>query len=140
MHTYLAAASCLFAVYIAYYFLSIALASRRHAQDAARLGCKPPLRRDHTLPLGIDLVQKVVKADREKHVPDMFLQIYEELGCPSTWTQNFLGADDLITADPKNIQAMLSTQFNDFEIGRERRENFAPLLGNGIFTADGKAW
>lgn len=81
-----------------------------------------------------------MKADREKRVPGMFLEIYEELGRPSTWEQNFLGTDTIVTVDPKNIQAILSTQFNDFEIGESRRGNFSPMLGNGIFTADGRAW
>lgn len=42
--------------------------------------------------------------------------------------------------DEKNIQAILATQFKDFDIGPVRRGNFFPLLGNGIFTQDGKAW
>ena len=81
-----------------------------------------------------------MKADREKRVPDMFMDIYEELGAASTWAQKFLGTESLVTVDPKNIQAILATQFNNFAIGDVRRKQFAPLLGNGIFTADGKAW
>ena len=42
--------------------------------------------------------------------------------------------------DEKNIQAILATQFKDFDIGPKRRNNFMPLLGNGIFTQDGAAW
>jgi len=45
-----------------------------------------------------------------------------------------------VTVDPKNIQAVLATQFHDFSLGQTRRGNFFPLLGNGIFTNDGKAW
>ena len=140
MHSYLLGPLCLFSAYAAYYLVASLLASRRHARNAARLGCKPPTRRPHQLPLGIDLAHRVVKADREKCVPDMFLAVYEELGCPSTWTQLFLGTETLVTVDPKNIQAILATQFNDFELGETRRGNFAPVLGNGIFTADGRAW
>jgi hypothetical protein len=140
MRSYLVGAVCLFSVYVAYYLLSSFFESRRHAREAARLGCKPPPRRFHLLPLGIDLAQRVMKADKEKSIPDMFLQVYEELGCPPTWVQYFLGVDNIVTADPKNIQAILATQFNDFEIGHTRRGNFAPMLGNGIFTTDGKAW
>ncbi|KAL1598155.1 hypothetical protein SLS59_007165 [Nothophoma quercina] len=35
---------------------------------------------------------------------------------------------------------MLATQFKDFELGQVRRGSFAPLLGHGIFSADGKQW
>ena len=140
MQSYLVGAFCLLSTYIVYYLLSSFLASRRHAQNAARLGCKDPPRRPYQLPFGIDMAQRVMKADREKRVPDMFTEVYEEMGRPATWSQYLLGADILVTVDPLNIQALLATQFNDFEIGHNRRANFMPMLGNGIFTSDGKDW
>lgn len=81
-----------------------------------------------------------MQADRERRVPDMFLEVHKELGRPSTWVQCFLGTDVFVTVDPKNIQAILATQFDDFALGKTRRGNFWPMLGNGIFTADGRAW
>jgi cytochrome P450 len=45
-----------------------------------------------------------------------------------------------MTADEKNIQALLATQFDEFDIGPLRRGNFLPLLDNGIFTQSGPAW
>jgi hypothetical protein len=140
MRPYLIGGACILLVYIFYRFLSSILASRRHAQNAARLGCKPPARRPIKLPFGIDLAWRVMKASQERRVPDMFLEVYEELGWPKTWVQYFLGSDTISTVDPKNIQAILATQFNDFAIGRIRRLNFLPVLGNGIFTVDGRAW
>lgn len=44
------------------------------------------------------------------------------------------------TAEPENIQALLATQFHDFDLGPARKSNFHDLLGNGIFTAEGEAW
>ncbi|TVY38159.1 Cytochrome P450 [Lachnellula subtilissima] len=44
------------------------------------------------------------------------------------------------TAEPENIQALLATQFHDFDLGPSRKSNFHDLLGNGIFTAEGEAW
>ncbi|KAJ5569876.1 uncharacterized protein N7459_009306 [Penicillium hispanicum] len=41
--------------------------------------------------------------------------------------------------DPRNIEAVLSTQFSDFGLGL-RPPTFDPLLGSGIFTQDGKHW
>ena len=43
------------------------------------------------------------------------------------------------TVDPENIKAVLATQFNDFSLGT-RHNQFAPLLGDGIFTLDGAGW
>jgi hypothetical protein len=140
MRSHLIGGACILLAYISYRFLSSILASRRHAQNAARLGCKPPARRPSKLPLGIDFARRIMKADQERRVPDMFLEVYEELGGLNTWVQYFLGSDTLVTVDPKNIQAILATQFNDFAIGHIRRMNFLPILGNGIFTADGRAW
>lgn len=45
----------------------------------------------------------------------------------------------VITRDPENIKAILATQFHDFCLGK-RRPQFAPLLGDGIFTLDGVGW
>lgn len=39
------------------------------------------------------------------------------------------------TCDPKNVQAILATQFNDFDLG-DRKEAF----GQGIFASDGRVW
>lgn len=46
----------------------------------------------------------------------------------------------VITVEPKNIQAMLATQFNDFYIGPARSGGFGPMFGPGIFTTDGERW
>ncbi|KAF2235067.1 cytochrome P450 [Viridothelium virens] len=45
-----------------------------------------------------------------------------------------------VISEPENIKAILSTQFNDFELGPKRYRDFSPFLGNGIFTIDGPAW
>lgn len=42
------------------------------------------------------------------------------------------------TAEPENIQTLLATKFQDYDLGIIRHENFFALLGNGIFTADGE--
>lgn len=113
--------------------------NRCHARRAEELGCRTPIRRQHHWPLGIDLILKLVKADKEQVLPHELLKVHSELG-RSSWVQQVMGTDIIITNEPENIKAVLATQFNDFEIGPQRRGNFFPLLGNGIFTADGKVW
>ena len=80
-----------------------------------------------------------MQADKAQVVPNEIVDIHREVGV-NTWNQNFFGTDVIATVDPKNIQAVLATQFNDFALGELRRKNFFPLLGNGIFTSDGKTW
>ncbi len=113
--------------------------SRRHAARARRLGCKAAPRWENKLPFGVDHVLDQLRADREKVFPDFFAQeiknISEREGRDvTTIGHTILGINGFITTDPKNIQALLAVQFDDFEIGRLRREIFFPLLGNGIVS------
>lgn len=81
---------------------------------------------------------------------------FQDVG--NTLEQKFLGTIAFGTVEPKNLEAMLSTQFGgswlpdctlsntrmmtlDVEYGYGlRRQIFYPLLGDGIFTQDGAAW
>ncbi|KAI1325951.1 cytochrome P450 alkane hydroxylase-like protein [Xylariaceae sp. FL0255] len=125
--------------YIVYAIISYVLTSRRNAAKARALGCEEPLGREIAkLPLGIDLVQEFGKADQEKQIPPFMIKKFEELG--NTYRFNLLGSTGFRTVEPKNIQAILATQFEDFDLGELRYKNFAPLLGHGIFTLDGQGW
>ncbi|KAF1986177.1 cytochrome P450 [Aulographum hederae CBS 113979] len=46
----------------------------------------------------------------------------------------------ITTAEPENIKAMLAANFGDWAIGERRARQFGPLLGRGIFNADGEGW
>lgn len=56
-----------------------------------------------------------------------------------TYTQRTLAQIIILTKSPQNMKAALSTQFNDFNIG-PRSAAFQPLLGHGVFAADGHQW
>jgi cytochrome P450 len=54
---------------------------------------------------------------------------------------NLVSNDYLVeTFEPKNVQAVLATKFEDFEIGEKRHRAFRVLLGKSIFTSDGEFW
>ena len=53
----------------------------------------------------------------------------------STFKQSLLGQEVLFTSDPKNIQAMLAVQFDDFGLGPARRGNMIATLGDGIVSS-----
>lgn len=139
MTPYIAAILGLISTSIVYYLVVSFLANRYHTRKARELGCQPAFERSYRLPLALDLTWQTIRADRDNVVPTFFQELSKEVGRP-TWAQNSLGTMVYVTTDPKNIQAILATQFNDFEIGQQRRGNFFPMLGNGIFTNDGKAW
>ncbi|KAJ7662330.1 cytochrome P450 [Mycena rosella] len=55
-----------------------------------------------------------------------------------TFSLRLLFQNRIFTAEPENIKAILATEFNSFEKGAEFRRVMEPLLGTGVFAADGK--
>ena len=140
MHPYFLVASWVLAAYVVYTLISKILTSRRHAAQARRLGCKPSPRYLASWPLGLDLIRDALKADRAKQFPDLLVSRFERMN-KRDYRYSVLGAaSTFVTAEPKNIQALLATQFKDFSLGDIRKANFFPLLGHGIFTLDGEGW
>ncbi|CAO2656392.1 Nn.00g051950.m01.CDS01 [Neocucurbitaria sp. VM-36] len=117
----------------------------RHENAARKLRCQPAYRIKDPDPLGISAIYKVLNADKERRVPQ-FLKGRIDDACAkegrtiSTFYQYVMGAKAHFTIEPKNIQAVLATQFKDFGLGERRNGNFSPLLGRGIFSTDGKEW
>lgn len=108
-------------------------------RKARALGCLPAPWIRNRLPLGLDLFQRFKRAFDAGCFQEEVGRIFAEQGS-RTYGLNLLGSDFYQTFEPKNIQALLATQFSDFALGDLRRQAFYPLLGNGIFTTDGKAW
>ncbi|KAH5421465.1 hypothetical protein HBI47_134190 [Parastagonospora nodorum] len=106
---------------------------------ARRLGCGTVPFEPTRWPLGVDLVKRGLQADREQRTPDFVAARFEAMG-RYTWGISVLGTSNLITADPRNVQALLATQFDDFIMGSARRTNLKTALGRSIFAVDGKAW
>ncbi len=50
------------------------------------------------------------------------------------------GKTFLVTCDPRDVETILQTRFEDFVKGAEFNEVFKELLGNGIFSTDGEEW
>ncbi|OQE24807.1 hypothetical protein PENFLA_c009G03510 [Penicillium flavigenum] len=54
-------------------------------------------------------------------------------------TFKLFGNQGYLTADPKNVESILLTNFEDWCLG-SRRPGLMPMLGEGIFTQDGRPW
>ncbi|KAI4178863.1 MAG: hypothetical protein L6R41_008174 [Letrouitia leprolyta] len=52
---------------------------------------------------------------------------------------HLFGQIGYLTTDPRNLEAILSTNFEDWGLG-SRRAGLFPMLGEGIFTQDGRPW
>ena len=123
------------------------LRHRYHAHRAGELGCLPVQRvRHNRTPLGADNVYRLLAADRRKKLPQELYKIYLEQGnatgsgAVNTWMESKFGASYYVTVEPRNVQAILATQFYDFEVGDVRNRASKSLLGTGIFILDGKNW
>lgn len=58
----------------------------------------------------------------------------------TVYLYGFEGTRILQKVEPANIQAILATQFKDFELGRRRYNQFKVFLGKSIFSSDGAFW
>ncbi|KUJ10601.1 cytochrome P450 [Mollisia scopiformis] len=125
--------------YIIYQVVTGYLIARHNAARARELKCEAPPAQKNRWPFGIDQIVRAIKADKAQRFPVDFIKRAEDVGA-ITYSWNLFGSENFQTADEKNIQAILATQFDDFDLGPFRRGLFWPLLGNGIFTQDGAGW
>jgi hypothetical protein len=127
--------------YVLYKIISSIIISRRHAAAARQLGCLPahPKKQSPLDPLGVQNIAEILVADKQARLPQYLKERVDEASdregrVISTFHQNMMGAESFFTVEPKNIQALLATQFKDFGLGERRNGNFFPLLGHGIVS------
>lgn len=114
---------------------------RINEAEAAKRGCArlPALQTKGFLGLGT--LSEVSKANKEGRTPQWFIEKFSELGNHvHTFTASALDYELFVTRDPENARAIFSSQSSDFEISPHRKDIWGPLLGEGIFTAQGEAW
>ena len=133
----------------------------KHARNAVHRGCAPLPAYPSDL-LGWNTLKELLAADKARRIPPLFIDRFSRMETRenrrvSTYVTRQALRDVIITCDPKNVQALLATQFKDFELGSSRRKSLHPLLGNGIvrfpspgthyhqltntkFTSDGEHW
>ncbi|KAJ5787144.1 Cytochrome P450 E-class CYP52 [Penicillium paradoxum] len=119
--------------------------SWQHSRNATKLGCGGVPAYPCKDPFGIDTLKQGLAADKVKLIPELAERrnrviSEQENRYVTTFSLLNLGRTHISTIDPKNIQAILATQFKDFELGAARRSALHPLLGTGVFTADGEEW
>ena len=117
--------------------ITVILKKKKQSRQIQRFGCRPAPKLSFGGFFGIRNTRKVLKAAREKRLPDLHVErlrhMRNQIGQPiNTMRYKLLGNETLYTVDPRNIKAVLATKFKDFELGPNRTENFSPLLGHGI--------
>lgn len=87
-------------------------------------------------PLALDLLKRQFEILLSDHA---FEGLTPYFAVAATCCIHLFGATGYFTTDPDNIEAIISTNFEDYGLG-SRRSAFLPLIGEGIFSQDGQAW
>lgn len=126
---------------LALHVIRLLFISWQRSRMAKSLGCGAVPNLPLKDPLGISNLRQSLAADREHALPELAAKRMEVMSnlknrYVSTLIIRNLGRDNLFTADPKNIQALLATQFKDFGLGPARLSSLHQLLGTGIVSFD----
>jgi cytochrome P450 len=121
-------------VWLAYSF-NVYLKRKSHAKSH---GCEEPTTLQQESFLGYGMLRDSFEALRNSTYLRLGKQRFDDNG--DTFAFKQMGKFGVLTNDPTNVKAILSTQFQDFGVGKRRAEAFEPLIGHGIFTADGASW
>ena len=121
---------CGIAALFIYSYISTILTNRRHAAVAKQLGCEPTPVENWPDPFALVNLFRTIMALRQDRIMDYMRNTFSDTSANrkvSTYETKILGDMAIYTCDPKNIQAILATQFTDFELGQVRRGSCAPL-------------
>ncbi|KAF8894964.1 cytochrome P450 [Mucidula mucida] len=90
------------------------------------------------LPLNYDVLMALHHASESGYSCELFQDFADEYG--AIYDLDLGGFSLPTTISPKHIQALLATQFDKFEKAPTFRDVMKPVLGSGIFNADGDMW
>ncbi|KAH8707107.1 cytochrome P450 52A12 [Phaeosphaeriaceae sp. PMI808] len=122
--------------YFLYTKIALYLARQRMIREN---GCKPcPFRFNKDPFLGLDVMKKLINQTKQ-HISQQESQKRFETTMGKTFQSRIITMPVIATCEPENIKTILSTKFKDYSFG-DRRAAFTPLLGHGIFNADGERW
>lgn len=129
--------------YIVVSYIRSYISERRFQDFACANGCEEPKRNTlNKLPWGLDGLWRVLTAFSKGQdlLDDLIIPRYAKLGSLTNITTGLFGRQIVDTIEPRNIQALLATNFKDFETGEVRAKQFGALMGKNIFTSDGAFW
>lgn len=114
--------------------------THRYYVEMMRNGCSPPPLFPND-PFGVRFLLDAAQHIKSNTLLAAWSGLFHTLG--HTFKHRiFPGPGDTIATDePDNVRAVLSTQFDDWDLPRLRIKAFLPVLGHySIFTSNGDAW
>jgi hypothetical protein len=103
-------------------------------------GCQDAIDLSGSFPYGFERINRIrnLRKSGEDVLDDI---LGAEFKTANTFEMTMMeGSRLLTTIEPANVQAMLATQFSDYETGKMRHNQFWPVLGRSIFSSDGAFW
>ena len=129
--------TCLWIFYYAYRHLKTGASRRRFI---ASNGCKPLRKWRNKDPfLGIDFLWDSYRAIKEHRALQMTKDRFDLLGV-NTVQVSILRMTVVATVEPENLKSVLASDFRNYSLPDGRKKLLGPVLGEGIFTTDGKEW
>lgn len=115
-----------------YLLVSKITKSHRQAATAKKLGCKPPPVYTTRDPIGLENILELTRENDAGHLPQHIAERFDRLSKREgyevlTSTTHIFRNWLMATRDPKNVQAILATQFKEFSLGPIRFGTFSPL-------------
>lgn len=113
----------------------------RRQREFGHLGCMPAVEVPSNDKLGLSKVYGHLRARRESRWPSFLAEVLDSAGenvhTASHWA---ISHRMFYTRDSENAKAILTAPKGDYVLGHARSSNFSPVLGNGLFTAEGSRW
>lgn len=125
-------------IYIVYTYIASLFDRQRIRRLAIRHQASLPIFTKSKLPFNLDFLWRFINASKNNEdiftiLADSYAKNGTTFESPGLFTNSRLN-----TIDPVNIQAILASQFQDFELGQQLNRRL--LLGKCIFTEDGPFW
>jgi hypothetical protein len=98
-----------------------------------KLGARAPVRKTY-VPWGLDMVYDLVRHALKDKTYELWIGMFEQRCGPGGYSiEANIGGRVVLTAEPKNIKALLATQFEDFGKGESFRKDWHTFLGDGTW-------
>ena len=128
-------------LFLAFLYLAVqkTRASLQYWRLMKRYTCGRPRQYHHKDPIfGLDLYRKTVATKAKgdyRHTLQGFFHRYGK-----TFEAHVFGQTVIYTSDVENIQAINTTEFENFGVEGIRKQANASWIGEGVFVSDGDIW
>lgn len=131
--TFIAAGALL--SYFLYTRITLYLARQRIKKENGCQPCTAVFNKDPIF--GSDVMRMMMRNSKKRILLQENQKRFEKMG-NTFWTRG-VTMPIIATCEPENVKTILSLKFKDYSFGN-RAVAFTPLLGHGIFNADGEKW